>query len=106
MPTYTYEFDDTGDVTEVVQRMSEPHLTEIDGRKVHRIPVVGQFNVTAAKRWDTYPYVSNRLPTTIKGCKMVKQNGRLKPLIESERHERKVMAMNDLTKDAASNELD
>src|SRR3990167_7314748 len=106
MPTYTYEFQDTGERIDIVQRMSEPALTEIDGRAVARVPVVAQFSTPSAGRWNNYPYVSNRLPSTIKGCKMVKQGGRYKPLIESERHEKKVMAMNDLTKDAASNEVD
>ena len=106
MPTYTYQFQDTGERMDVVQRMSEPHLTEIDGRAVVRVPVVPEFTTASAGRWDKYPYVSNRLPTTIKGCKLVKSGGRYKPLIESERHEQKVAAMNDLTKDAASNEVD
>lgn len=104
MPTYVYEFNDTGDRVERFQKMSEPPLSEIDGRAVQRVPVVPQF--MGADRWKKYPYVSNRLPTTIKGCKLVKSGGRMKPLIESEAHEKKVAAMNDLTKDAASNELD
>lgn len=104
MPTYVYEYQDTGDRVEKFQLMRDEALTEIDGRAVQRVPVVSQF--MAPDRWTKYPYVSNRLPSTIKGCKLVKSGGRLKPLIESERHEKKVAAMNDLTKDAASNESD
>lgn len=105
MPTYVYEYQDTGDRVEKFQLMRDEPLTEIEGRAVARVPCVPELAGVDRKVWG-YPYVSNRLPSTIKGCKLVNQGGRMKPLIESERHERKVAAMNDLTKDAASNEMD
>lgn len=86
--------------------MRDEPLTKIDGRKVTRVPCISEVQIVAPGKWTGYPYVSNRLPTTIKGCKMVKSGSRLKPLIESERHEKKVMAMNDLVRDGASTELD
>jgi hypothetical protein len=103
MTTYLYLFDGTDETIEVNQRMSEPALAQIDGRKVSRIICPPQLCGVERKTWG-YPYVSNALPTTIKGCKMVQQknkNGSLsrpKPLIESRRHEREVMARNDLVR--------
>jgi hypothetical protein len=101
MPTYLYQFTGTDETTEVVQSMRDDHLVEIDGRKVERIICRPELAGVSRTTWG-YPYVSNALPTTLQGCKMVRQkkkNGtfsRPKPLIQSQRHEREVMARNDL----------
>lgn len=102
MPTYVYEYDDTGERQDVFQRMSDEPITEIDGRSVTRVPCVG----LAPMVEDFTAYVSNALPHTIEGCKKVKQNGRYKPLIDSRKTEREIIARYDLTRDAAQNELD
>lgn len=101
MPTYVYEFEN-GERIEVFQSMKDDPLAEIDGRAVTKCVIAPQLAAVALSRWDKYPYVSNALPTTIQGCKMARnkrKDGRLsrpKPLIESARHEREVMAKNDL----------
>ncbi len=99
MPRYDYMYEDTGDVFEVVQRMNAEALTEVDGRIVRRVPSVGNFTMGKLGQSDKYPYISNALPSTIDGCKMVRQGGRYKPLIENARHEREVAKKNNLVKD-------
>lgn len=102
MPTYVYEFQDgKRERIEVFQHMKDDPIAEIDGRPVQRIICPPQ--LAGVDKWVKYPYVSNSLPTTIQGCKMVRQKKagqwtRRKPLIESQRHEREVAARNDLMK--------
>jgi hypothetical protein len=72
-----------------------------DGKLWTRIPsfVIGKGTM---ERKSKYPYVSSALPPTVTGCKFVRsKSGRMKPVIESERHEREVAARHNLTKDAA-----
>lgn len=105
MPHYDYQFTDTGAVIEVFQSMRDEPLAEIDGRSVKRVISSPQLmGLDTGRRRDKYPYVSNALPTTIQGTKMVRQKrrdgtwSRKKPLIESAKHEREVMARNDLVR--------
>jgi len=103
MPIYVFESTSGRQVDEVcpvagVGRDSGPRIGdswEVEGEMMVRIPSRTQVSAKA-NQWQKYPYVSNRLPTTIQGCKMVKSGSRMKPLITSRKHENEVMAINDL----------
>jgi hypothetical protein len=97
---YLFENVETGDLEELDYQMgTAPKIGDVvDGMR--RVP---SFVLDAAgvdRITNKYPYVSHRLPSTIRGCKLVKtKNGRMKPLIQSRRHELEVMARNDLQRD-------
>ncbi len=101
MPLYSYRYTDTDELVDVYQSMKDEKLIILGGR-----PVVRQFTppmLTGIEaRTDGYPRLSNSLPTTIRGVKLVAdpKSGRLKPLITSRRHEREVMAKNDLVRES------
>ncbi len=108
MPLYDFQ-SDAGDIIEMAFSMREvPESIEQDGRIYRKIitslPQLSGLD-TARNRGEKYPYVSNRLPPTIDGCKTVRTRrkdgtmGRPKPLIESRKHEREVMARNDLVRE-------
>lgn len=107
MPLYTFQSAD-GEAREIAFSMRDAPATgeqiDIDGKVFTRVPDLPQLSGVERKTWG-YPRLSNSLPTTTNGCKMVRQkkaNGtysRPKPLIESQRHEREVMARNDLVRD-------
>lgn len=97
MPTYVYEFqDEAGGQTERFHAMSQPALTEIDGRPVTRVPTGGVVSVDVAVQTHGYPYVSNQLPKNIEGCKKDKRG---RPIIRSRRHENNLRARYGLMRD-------
>lgn len=110
MPEYTFLNEQTGERFDLFYHMAEvPTIGEeiIHNGQVLRRVASSRFHgkTGALGHLDIYPYVSNSLPTTVQGCKMVRErrkDGKLsrpKPLIRSERHEREVMARNNLVKD-------
>jgi hypothetical protein len=70
-----------------------------DGRTFRRVPSCHFFQ-GAQNQKNKYPYLSNRLPRTIRGCELVRcpRSGRMKPMIKNAQHEREVAAINDLQK--------
>lgn len=103
MPLYLFRDPDGNEVEEFYPMTTAPKIGDtrvINGKNCRR---VASFQVGAgvARVAHQYPYLSNRLPTTIRGCEMKrgKKGGRLKPEIRSQAHEREVMAINDLQRD-------
>ena len=104
MIRYDYENEVTGEVFEVIQRFGEDPLTEIGGDPCHRIPCVGRGQVCIGELGEVetkFPQICNTQPATLKGCKTVRQNGRLKPIFMSAKDKREVMAKNDLVSNSA-----
>jgi hypothetical protein len=104
LPVYVFRAKD-GTIAEIHYAMADvPSIgaeIDVDGVKYTRIPSfkVGEGRIN---RTNLYPYVSNALPPTTEGCKMVRgKRGRMKPVIESAKHEREVAARHGLTKDGA-----
>lgn len=105
-----YEFihEPTGEIVEVHFPMgSAPTIGEEilhGGRIVRRIASTKGNEINTHPNSSQYPYVSNALPRTIArdgSCKLVREkkgSRRLKPLVESARHERELMAKFDLVK--------
>jgi hypothetical protein len=105
MPIYLFRTEDGELVEHHFPSRKAPRIGKtvmIGGQRCTRAP---SFRVgTAPESKSNYPYLSNSLPRTTKGCKMKAdpKTGRKKPLIESRRHEREVMAKNDLVKESAT----
>jgi len=94
-----YEFtDDDGNLIEIEMPMREApsigSIIERDGRRLTRIASAMQ--VDPGTNRSQYPYVSNSLPRNLTGCKTTKLG---KPIVESKRHEREVMARHGYEKD-------
>lgn len=94
-----YEFlDSEGNVVELDMRMGDaPAIGDIithDGRELRRVASIPQ--VDPGTNRHQYPYVSHALPRRMAGCKTTREG---KPIIESKRHERNVMAQHGLAKD-------
>jgi len=95
-----YEFQDAdGNVVEIDMMMRDApsigSIIEHDGRRLTRIASVSVQVDPAANR-SQYPYVSHALPRNLAGCKVA--NGG-KPIVESKRHEREIMARHGYVKD-------
>jgi hypothetical protein len=94
-----YEFTDPdGNVVEIEMPMREaPSIGSIitrDGVSLTRIPSAMQ--VDPATNRHQYPYVSQALPRNLAGCKTARGG---KPIVESKRHEREIMAKHGYQKD-------
>lgn len=94
-----YEFtDDDGNLVEIEMPMRDApsigSIIERDGRRLTRIASAMQ--VDPGTNRSQYPYVSNSLPRNLAGCKTTKLG---KPIVESKRHEREVMARHGYEKD-------
>ena len=102
MPTYVFQYDDGSTVDQFYSMADAPKIGDvvtINGRKATRIP---HFHLDAAgieRKTHKYPYISNSLPSTIRGCDYAVQNGRKKPVIRSQSHEREIAARYDYVKD-------
>ncbi len=103
MTLYTFQADD-GQTIDLPFSMAEvPSIGEkvdVDGRKYTRI-FCGSVATGMIAQHSKYPYLSNSLsPLATHGAKNIRvKSGKHKVLIESQRHEREVMASNDLVKD-------
>lgn len=94
-----YEFTDVdGNIVEIEMPMRDApsigSIIERDGRRLTRIASAMQ--VDPGTNRSQYPYVSNSLPRNLVGCKATKLG---KPIVESKRHEREVMARHGYEKD-------
>ena len=94
-----YEFTDAdGNIVEIEMSMRDApsigSIIERDGRRLTRIASAMQ--VDPGTNRSQYPYVSNSLPRNLVGCKTTKLG---KPIVESKRHEREVMARHGYEKD-------
>lgn len=94
-----YEFtDESGNVVEIDMSMREApsigSIIERDGRRLTRIASAMQ--VDPGTNRSQYPYVSNSLPRKLAGCKTTRSG---KPIVESKRHEREIMARHGYEKD-------
>lgn len=94
-----YEFlDSDGNVVELTMPMSDaPSIGDTivrDGKALLRIASLVQ--VDPATNRSQYPYVSHALPRRLPGCRT---DAKGKPIIESKRHERNVMARHGFEKD-------
>lgn len=98
MPVYPFRDEATGRTVEVFFAMTDApaigSTVEHDGRRLTRL--VSAFQVDPATNRSQYPYVSNALPRRLPGCRTNRQG---KPIIESRRHERNVMAQHGFEKD-------
>ena len=103
MAIYVFQSVDGEQIDRVYPMEKAPtigSLLILDGKEYRRIPSFLIGTGTIAQH-GKYPYLSSALPTTVKGCKMASKRpgGRKKPLIESQKHERDMMARYDLVKD-------
>ncbi len=94
-----YEFlDQNCNHVELSMSMAEaPSIGAIithEGRTLTRIASFMQ--IDPATNRHQYPYVSTSLPRRLSGCKVTGQG---KPIIESKRHERNIMAQHGFEKD-------
>jgi hypothetical protein len=98
VPSYAFIDESTGKSCELVFAMKDaPPIgatVEVDGKRLVR--VVSDFQVDPATNRSQYPYVSSSLPRRLAGCKT---NSQGKPIIESRRHERNVMAQHGYEKE-------
>lgn len=95
-----YEFQDPdGNVVEIDMSMRDaPSIGSIinhGGRQLTRIASIS-VQVDPATNRSQYPYVSHALPRNLAGCKTAKGG---KPIVESKRHEREIMAKHGYVKD-------
>lgn len=96
-----YEFTDikTGKIVEINLPMRDApaigSIIEHDGRRLARIPSVS-VQVDPATNRSQYPYVSHALPRKLTGCKTDRRG---RPIVESRRHEREIMARHGYEKD-------
>ena len=103
MPIYTFQSDD-GQTQDLPFSMAEvPRIgerVEIDGVLFRRIFCGRVGEGTIAMR-GKYPYLSHSLsPCRVHGAKNIHvKGGKAKVLIESAKHEREVMARNDLVRE-------
>lgn len=94
-----YEFtDEHGNVVEMEFPMREApsigSIIERDGKRFTRIASAMQ--VDPGTNRSIYPYVSNALPRRLEGCKTTRSG---KPIVESKRHEKEIMARHGYEKD-------
>ena len=94
-----YEFTDTdGNIVEIEMSMRDApsigSIIERDGRLLTRIASAMQ--VDPGTNRSQYPYVSNALPRRLEGCRSTPAG---KPIVESKRHERELMARHGYEKD-------
>lgn len=94
-----YEFqDESGNCVEIDLPMaSAPSIGDKimhEGRSLVRVASIPQ--VDPGTNRSIYPYVSNALPRRLAGCRTTAMG---KPIIESKRHERNVMARHGYEKD-------
>jgi hypothetical protein len=98
MPSYSFIDESTGESCELVFAMKDaPSIgttVEVDGKQFVR--VVSDYQVDPGTNRSQYPYVSSSLPRRLDGCKTDRQG---KPIIESRRHERNVMAQHGYEKE-------
>jgi hypothetical protein len=98
MPSYSFIDESTGESCELVFAMKDaPSIgttVEVDGKQFVR--VVSDYQVDPGTNRSQYPYVSNSLPRRLDGCKTDRHG---KPIIESRRHERNVMAQHGYEKE-------
>ncbi len=73
-------------------------LMQEKGVWYRRLPSLAQVSAQVARTVHGYPRLSNALPPTVAGCRIErdKKSGRKKPLVTSQRHEREVIARNNL----------
>jgi len=95
-----YEFlDSDGNVVEISMLMRDaPSIGSIithEGRTLTRIASTSVQVDPGANR-SQYPYVSHALPRRLQGCKTDRKG---KPIVESKRHEREIMARHGFEKD-------
>lgn len=95
-----YEFTDPdGNLVEIDMPMRDApsigSIIEHNGMRLTRIPSTS-VQVDPASNRSQYPYVSHALPRNLSGCKVAVGG---KPIIESKRHEREVMARHGYVKD-------
>jgi hypothetical protein len=95
-----YEFQDSdGNLIELDYPMREApsigSIIEHEGRRLTRVPSLS-VQVDPATNRSQYPYVSQALPRNLAGCKTAKGG---KPIVESKRHEREIMARHGYVKD-------
>jgi hypothetical protein len=103
MPVYMFHDPEGNEVTAFYSMAEAPKIGDmrvINGQECRRVPSF-QIDAGVARKTHQYPYLSNRLPTTIRGCELKRgrPGGRLKPEIRSRNHELEVMAQNDLQRD-------
>lgn len=94
-----YEFkDQNGNHVELSMSMAEaPSIGAIithEGRTLTR--VASAMQIDPATNRSQYPYVSTALPRKLEGCRTDRSG---KPIIESKRHERNIMARHGFEKD-------
>ena len=94
-----YEFlDIDGKLVELTYSMKEVPsigcIINLDGKELKRV-ASNSVQVDPATNRPQYPYVSACLPRNLSGCKT--QGG--KPIVESKRHEREIMARHGYVKD-------
>lgn len=98
MPSYSFIDESTGESCELVFAMKDaPSIgttVEVDGKQFVR--VANDYQVDPGTNRSQYPYVSNSLPRRLAGCKT---DNKGKPIIESRRHERNVMAQHGYEKE-------
>jgi hypothetical protein len=95
-----YEFQDqSGNVVEIDMPMRDApsigSIIEHEGTLLTRIASMS-VQVDPAVNRSQYPYVSHALPRNLSGCSKYVGG---KPIIESKRHEREVMARHGYVKD-------
>ena len=104
MPIYTFRTHDGLTIDEMCPMAREgggPSIGdewEIEGAKCVRVADSHHLSTEMIQR---YPFLSNALPSTTKGCKIVKdpKTGRMKPLITSRSHQNEVCRINSLAYD-------
>jgi hypothetical protein len=91
-----------GNVVERNFPMSEvPDVIIVDGVRHRRVLSAGSYFFRGKGRVKETSFLSNALPENVKGCKLKRdpKSGRMKPWIESNKHRREVMAMNDMVEE-------
>jgi hypothetical protein len=104
VPEYLFRAADDTLLTKHLAMADVPSIgaeIRVDGKVYRRIPSF-KVGTGTINRGNLYPYASDALPPTVEGCKFARsKSGRLKPIIESARHEREVAARHGYTKDGA-----
>lgn len=93
MPIYEFITDDGSIVEELCEAPPKgPRIGDqisVDGRRLTRVASSAQVGAHVGTAVHGYPYTSLSMPRWSKGCKHTKDG---KPIINSQRHERQVMA--------------
>ena len=103
MILYTFQADDGQTIDLPFESKDVPSIgetVEVEGVTYRRV-FCGRVGDGTIQQHAKYPYTSNYLnPAAIKGASIVKTaTGKKKILIKSAKHEREVMARNDLVKE-------